>query len=197
MKKTNEKIISFLEEQELCVKKIIKNHHTLTNIIEELIKARDKRLKVFTMGNGGSASTASHFVSDLLKTAITKGDKRFNATSLVDNFPIVSAWSNDSSYEDVFAEQLKNYVSKGDLVIAFSGSGKSKNVLKAMKIAKKNGAICIGFTGMDGGKFPTICDICYIVPSNDMLSIESMHLLLCHCIISTIRDMGKPLFTYN
>jgi len=91
---------------------------------------------------------------------------------------------------------LKNLVSKGDVVIAFSGSGKSENVVKALKFAKKNGAICIGFTGMNGGYFPKICDICCTVPSKDMLIIESTHVILCHCIVNAIRNLGKPVFQY-
>ena len=149
------------------------------------------------MGNGGSGSTASHFVSDLLKTALTKGDKRFSAISLVDNMPVILAWSNDSNFNDIFSEQIKNHISKGDVLIGFSGSGKSQNILNAFNIGKKSGSICIGITGMGGGKFPKICDVCFTVPSNDMLMIESIHLTLCHCIVSSIRQKGKPLFTYD
>ncbi len=149
------------------------------------------------MGNGGSGSTASHFVSDLLKTAITEGDKRFSAISLVDNVPVLLAWSNDISYEEIFIEQLKNHLSTGDIIIGFSGSGTSKNVEKAFKYAKKNGATCIGITGMNGGNFPKICDIFYVVPSDNMLTIESMHLLICHCIVETIRNLGTPMFSYE
>jgi len=169
----------------------------IEKIIQILIDGRNKRKKIFTMGNGGSGSTSSHFVSDLLKTAITKGDKRFSAISLVDNVPVILAWSNDISYEEVFVEQLKNHLSKGDILIGFSGSGKSKNVLKALKYGKKNGAICIGITGMSGGEFPKLCDISYVIPSNNMLTIESMHLLVCHCMVETIRSLGKPMFTYG
>ena len=107
------------------------------------------------------------------------------------------AWANDASFEDIFIEQLKNFLSKGDVIIGFSGSGKSKNVVKAMNFAKKNGATCIGITGMSGGDFPKICDICITVPSDDMLAIESTHVTLCHCIVSTIRSLGKPMFTYE
>ena len=188
---------SFLHNQEECIKKIINDADIIEKIVKILVNSRNKRQMIFTMGNGGSGSTASHFVSDLLKTAITKGDKRFSAISLVDNVPVLLAWSNDTSYEDVFTEQLKNHLSKGDIIIGFSGSGKSKNVVKALKYGKKNGAICIGITGMSGGELPKLCDICYIVPSDNMLTIESMHLLICHCIVETIRSLGKPMFTYG
>lgn len=195
--KTKNVIDSFLKEQESCLEQI----HDQTDIIEKIMKilteARDKGRKIYTMGNGGSASTASHFVSDLLKTAITKNNKRFSAISLTDNVPVMLAWSNDTSYDDVFVEQLKNFLTKGDVIVGFSGSGRSKNVIKAMVHGKKNGALCIGITGMSGGDFPKICDVCLIVPSNDMLAIESTHVTLCHCIVSAIRSMGKPMFTYE
>jgi len=190
-------INSILDQQGECIENITEDVNKIEEIINALIGARDKGNRIFTMGNGGSGSTASHFVSDLLKTAITKKSKRFSAFSLVDNVPVTLAWSNDTSYEDIFVEQLKNSLSKGDIVVGFSGSGKSKNVVKALKYARRNGAICVGVTGMSGGELPKICNICFVVPSNNMLTIESMHLMLCHCIIETIRSLGKPMFTYG
>ena len=188
---------SFFAEQVKCIEKLSKQENQIEKIISLLIKKRNTGKTVFTIGNGGSASTASHFVSDLLKTSITKKNKRFKAISFVDNLPVILAWANDASYDDIFVEQLKNLVSKGDVVIAFSGSGKSENVVKALRFAKKNGAICIGFTGMHGGYFPKLCDICCAVPSNNMLIIESIHVILCHCIVDAIRNLGKPLFQYE
>ena len=197
MQKIRDHVNLFLEKQSTCIDKLIDQTEIITKITNQLIKTRDKGKKIYVMGNGGSGSTASHLVSDLLKTAITKGNKRFSAISLVDNIPVLLAWSNDSSYDEIFVEQLRNFLSKDDVVIAFSGSGKSKNVIKALKFAKKKGANCIDFTGMNGGFFPKLCDISCIVPSNDMLIIESAHLVLCHCIITTIRNLGKPLFQYE
>ena len=188
---------SFFTDQIKCIEKLSKQENQIKKIISILIKKRDTGKTIFTIGNGGSASTASHFVSDLLKTSIIKKTKRFKAISLVDNLPVILAWANDASYDDIFVEQLKNLVSKGDVVIAFSGSGKSENVVKALRFAKKNGAICIGFTGMHGGYFPKLCDICCAVPSNNMLIIESTHVILCHCIVDAIRNLGKPLFQYE
>lgn len=197
MIRMKDKIDGFLLEQKKCLEGIIKQEKLISEIINVLIDARDSGKKIFIIGNGGSASTASHFASDLTKTAITKGEKRFMAFSLVDNVPVTSAWANDVSFEDVFVEQLKNFLSKNDVVIAFSGSGSSPNVIKALEYTKQNGAFCIGFTGMSGGHFPKICNICLNVPSNDMLTIESAHVLLFHCIVSTIRNLGIPLFKYE
>ena len=186
-----------LQEQNICLNKILNNPHVLNDIISILIKTRNSGNKILTFGNGGSSSTASHFVSDLLKTTITKDEKRFSAISLVDNFAVNSAWANDVKFDDIFVEQLKNFLNENDLVVAFSGSGNSSNVIKALEFAKKNGAITIGFTGMSGGMLPKICDYCYVVPSNDMLTIESFHLMLCHGIIFSLRELGEPLFKYE
>ena len=95
----------YLYEQNLCLEKILKNDSAINEIINILINARNSGKKIYTFGNGGSASTASHFVSDLLKTTITKDDNRFVAISLVDNFAVNSAWANDVSFDDIFIEQ--------------------------------------------------------------------------------------------
>jgi len=190
-------ITSFLQKQNDCVDSLQKDVNVIQKIIQTLLQARDKNNTVLVMGNGGSGSTATHFVSDLLKTALLHNKKRFSAISLVDNIPVVLAWSNDSSFDDIFAEQLKNFLKPDDVVIGFSGSGRSRNVLNAFTYAKDNGGICIGITGMDGGDFKKLCDVCLIVPSNDMLTIESVHVTLCHCIISSIREDGDPTFKYG
>ena len=196
--KIQQEIKNNLEKQIECIQELKKNQMLIIEeIFRVLIKAREDGKKIFLMGNGGSASTSTHFVSDLLKTSIIKKKRRFKAFSLTDNTPVILAWANDASYDDIFVEQLKNLVSNGDVVIAFSGSGKSENVVNALRFAKKNGAICIGFTGMHGGYFPKLCNICCTVPSNDMLIIESTHVILCHCIVDTIRNLGKPLFQYE
>ena len=181
---------SAIKRNQNCLDSLNSEKHLLIDIIENL-------LKIFTMGNGGSSSTASHFVSDLLKTCILKESKRFNAICLSDNVPALTAWANDTSYAEVFLEQLKNYVSSGDIVIAFSGSGTSKNIIKTLEFAKKMNSFIIGFTGRSGGKFPQICDITIKVSSSDMLTIESIHVLLCHLIVESIRSTGTPEFNYE
>ena len=145
MKDLEDEAILFLNEQEVCISEIKHNVKEIANVVKILLNARNKNKRVFTIGNGGSGSTASHLVSDLLKTALIKNNKRFKAISLVDNIPVILAWSNDVSYESIFVEQLKNHLSKDDVVIAFSGSGTSPNILRALEYAKKYGAKCIGF----------------------------------------------------
>jgi D-sedoheptulose 7-phosphate isomerase len=108
--------------------------------------------------------------------------------SLTDNTPLITAWANDTQYEDIFAEQLAHFVSPGDLVIGLSGSGKSKNVLNALKLAKECGALTVGLTGFDGGEMKYIVDYCLIVPSNNMQQIEDCHLIITHLIFSLLRD---------
>ena len=148
------------------------------------------------MGNGGSASTATHFTSDLLKTSIIKSKKRFKAHSLSDNIPVVLAWANDDEYNNIFLGQLENFLKKNDIVIGFSGSGNSENVIKAIEFANNNNATTISFTGKGGGKISKISQINLTIPSDDMLTIETMHLLICHLLTTMIRSDGEPQFSY-
>lgn len=179
---------------------IIKNYlsrvaHTLNQlpvdkiakVVEVLDKARDKGRKVFIFGNGGSASTASHFASDLAKGAICQGKPRFKAFALTDNVPLLSAWANDTDYGNIFSEQLENFIEPGDVGIAISGSGNSLNVLNGAKTAKAKGATTIGFIGFDGGKLKDLVDIALVVPNHNMEQVEDIHLLLEHVITTCLR----------
>ncbi len=153
-----------------------------------LEKARLEGNKVFIFGNGGSAATASHFASDLSKGAIREGKPRIKAFALTDNVPLLTAWANDTSYENIFAEQLENCVDRGDIVIGISGSGNSPNVLKGVKVAKNKGATAVGFIGFDGGRLKSVVDIAIIVPSHNMEQVEDIHLLLEHVITTCLRE---------
>jgi D-sedoheptulose 7-phosphate isomerase len=133
---------------------------TLNNLSEEVIEqvldvlheARLVNQQVFILGNGGSASTASHFVCDLGKNTRVEGAPNFRVMGLTDNMAMFSALANDEGYESVFAQQLANHVQPGDVVIGISTSGNSKNVVKAIELANEVGAKTIGFTGFDCGK---------------------------------------------
>ena len=153
-----------------------------------LAKARKNKNIVFLAGNGGSASTASHIAQDLAKCTIAEGMPRFRAISLADNIPGMLAWANDSSYEDIFVEQLKNLMEPGDIVIGISGSGNSKNVIKAIEYANENGGITIGISGHDGGKLMKSARENIHVPSFNMQRIEDVHLLVLHLLMSLLRD---------
>jgi D-sedoheptulose 7-phosphate isomerase len=197
MIKINNEIIDFLKIQESCIHKTLNQSLEIEKIIKIITNAQNKGKTIFSMGNGGSGSTASHFVSDLLKTTITKQNKRIKAISLVDNIPVILAWSNDVSFNNIFVEQLKNLLSKDDILIGFSGSGNSQNLIKAFQLGKKIGAKRIGFTGNSGGALKNYCDVCLKIPSDEMLTIESQHVLICHCIITAIRKLGTPVFKYT
>jgi len=142
--------------------------------------------QIFTMGNGGSGSTASHLVCDLNK-GIGKGySKRFKAICLNDNIPTILAYANDLSYSDIFIEQLKNFMAEKDIIIAFSGSGNSENILKAVDYANNHGGITIGFSGFDGGKLAKIAKYSLVAPINDMQKSEDVHFILAHLIMQTM-----------
>ena len=192
-----DKIIEdYLNAQLSCVGNLREVSQIIKNIFEKLISARDNDQTIYIMGNGGSASTATHFTSDLLKTSIVKNKKRFKANSLSDNIPVVLAWANDDEYNNVFLGQLENFLKENDIVIGFSGSGNSQNVIKAIEFANNNNATTISFTGKGGGKLSKISQINLTVPSEEMLTIETMHLLICHLITTMIRSDGEPQFSY-
>ncbi len=172
--------------------------------IEVLFEAWRGGNHVFICGNGGSASTATHFACDLAKTTIVKGKKRFKVYCLNDNIPLTSALINDEGFENLFAEQLLNQMEEGDVLICLSvhgGSGKDKaglwsqNLLKAMKLAKEMGGKTIGFSGFDGGPMKEVADVCVVVPINSTPQVESFHLalehLICSCLQEKIREYGE------
>lgn len=145
-----------------------------------LREARDTDHHIFTCGNGGSASTASHFVCDIVKGASYQREKRFRILALTDSLPTLTAYSNDVNYEAVFVEQLKNFAQKGDVLIAISGSGNSPNVLRAVEYARSIGCKTIGLTGRDGGKLGQVAELNIQVPVQHMGRIEDAHLVVCH-----------------
>ncbi len=149
---------------------------------------------IYIMGNGGSAATASHMASDLNKTAITEGRKRFKAYCLNDNIPIMLAWANDDSYDSVFIEQLKNFLSENDVVIGISGSGNSKNVIRAIEYANSRGNMTIGITGAinpDGGMLGKIAKLPIVIPDNNMYRLEDFHLFINHALVYALKHNGE------
>ena len=149
---------------------------------EWLQQARDAGQQIFVCGNGGSAATASHFVCDILKGASYGRDRRFRIMALTDNTPVLTAYANDISYEQVFVEQLKNFVHKDDLVIAISGSGNSPNVLAAVEYANGIGCRTIALTGKQGGKLGPLAHLNILVPEQHMGRIEDGHMIVCHML---------------
>ncbi|MBT4500041.1 MAG: SIS domain-containing protein [Gemmatimonadetes bacterium] len=144
--------------------------------------ARDQGKQIFACGNGGSAATASHFTNDLGKGASYGRESRFKVISLTDNIPWMTALANDIDYEAIFAEQLRNFVGEGDVLIAISGSGNSQNVLNAVEVAREKGMTTVALTGFGGGKLAGMVDVPIVVDSHHMGRVEDLHMIIVHLI---------------
>jgi len=162
-------------------------YDSIDEVTAVLLRAYDTGRTVYLFGNGGSAALASHFACDLGKGTTNGSDKRFKALALTDSVPLMTAWANDSKYEDIFAQQLANFVREDDVAFAISGSGNSPNVLRALESAHAANAITVGLTGFQGGKMKDLCDVCMIVPSENMQIIEDLHACVAHAVFTTIR----------
>ena len=158
--------------------------------IEWFREARDAGRRIFVCGNGGSASTASHFACDMVKGASFQRESRFRILALTDSLPTLTAYSNDVSYDVVFAEQLRNFAESGDLFMAISGSGNSPNVLRAIEHANAIGCRTIALTGRDGGKLGPLAQLNIQVPVQHMGRIEDAHMVICHMICYYFMDTG-------
>jgi D-sedoheptulose 7-phosphate isomerase len=159
----------------------------LTRLGEMLYRAYDSEKQVFTLGNGGSASTASHIAADLAKNTIGPNMRRFRIASLNDNTAIVTALANDLGYENVFSEQLQNLIRPGDLLIAVSASGNSPNVIKAIRYAQAKSAEVVGLLGFDGGAAAQLVDLAIVVDSKDYGVVEDTHLIINHILVEYFR----------
>lgn len=188
-------IESYFKELFTIIEKISKKD--IDNVIQLLDTARNEGKKIFVIGNGGSASTATHFACDLNKYTSVEGHRRFKAISLEDNVPLVTALVNDEGWNEVYSYQLENLMDDGDYVIAISvhgGTGKDKaaiwsqNLLKAIKMVQSRGGKAIGLVGFDGGVIKETADACIVVPVNSTPQVEGFHLVLTHLICSIVRD---------
>ena len=167
-----------------------------TDRFEELIlailDAYNKQKNIFIMGNGGSGSTASHFVCDLNKGCCLDLEKKFRVICLNDNLPSLLAYANDISYAAVFEEQLKNFFQAGDLVIGISGSGNSENVLKAIRYAAANGGRTAGISGYAGGQLAELVDIPFVARVDDMQKVEDVHMIVVHMVMQAVYAKLHP-----
>lgn len=189
-------IENYFEETQKIISDISREDIDL--VIELLFKAWRDGKTVFLMGNGGSASTATHFACDLSKCTIVRDQPRFRVICLNDNIPLTSALINDEGFDNLFSEQLKNLMREGDFLIAISvhgGKGEDKaglwsqNLLKAMNLAKEEyQATTIGLSGFDGGAFKQMADACIVVPFNSTPQVESFHLVLEHLICNCLKE---------
>jgi len=163
----------------------------VSQAIEWFKEARAAGRQIFVCGNGGSASTASHFVCDMAKGASFERPARFRILALTDALPTITAYANDVSYDAVFVEQLKNFAQPGDLVMCLSGSGNSPNVIRAVEYANSIGCRTIALTGRDGGRLGPTAQLQIQVPIPHMGRIEDGHLIVCHMIAYYFMEQGR------
>lgn len=164
-------------------------HAEIDEIIAVLLRAFDEERTIFVFGNGGSASSASHMVSDMNRGIVeAAGSRRMKMMSLTDNVPLMTACANDHGYETVFSEQLKNFVQPGDVAFAISCSGDSANVALALTTAREAGAVTVGLAGFAGGAMKSLCHACAVVPSDNMQLIEDVHHAILHSIFTVVRE---------
>lgn len=162
-------------------------------VVDRLYTAYRRGRKVLIVGNGGSASTASHMACDLSKNVFgrvpvrSRSRKPFRVLALTDNVPIITAWANDTHYDEIFMEQVRTFTDTGDLLIAVSGSGNSPNVVEAVRMARSLGADTIGLLGFGGGKLKDLVDLAIIVDSYEYGPVEDVHLVLNHLFTECLR----------
>ncbi len=163
----------------------------LERVLRLLEEAYLNGRRIFIMGNGGSAATASHFALDLAKNTIVPGAPRLKAISLTDHVPLITAWSNDTAYEHIFEEQLANLIEPGDVVIAISASGNSLNLINALRLAEVSRAFTIGLLGAKGGKIKDMVDAYMLAPGQNIEQEEDAHMIVAHVITRHMREVAR------
>ena len=161
-------------------------------VVQVIEEAYQRRSQVFVIGNGGSAATASHVMNDLCKGTIGhKGDAtwpRFRVVALTDNVALMTAWANDTDFNHIFSEPLKNLAQRGDVLIAISASGNSPNIIAAVEAAKQMGVKVVGLAGFGGGKLAKLADVAFVVASNEYGPVEDVHMILDHIITAYLYE---------
>ncbi len=186
MKSEHEIIGDYLKGLRFCLEEIAEKD--IIEIVDIIMKACSDGKKVIFMGNGGSATTASHFARDISIGTAKEGKPRVRAISLADSIAAITSLANDVGYNSVFKEQLIGQVDKGDVVIGISASGNSPNVLEAMEYARSAGAVTVGFIGFGGGKLKELSDKSIVLSSRDYGQVEDAHLVLDHIFTCLIKE---------
>jgi D-sedoheptulose 7-phosphate isomerase len=169
------------------------DHAMVDRFTETIWRGYEQGKTLFIFGNGGSAALASHLATDIGKGTTGGTRARLRVIALTDNVPLMTAWANDTGYEHIFSEQLRGLMQPGDLAFAISGSGNSKNVVLGLEAAREAGATSMVLTGFDGGRVKELCELCLIVPSNNMQHVEDAHLCASHAIFTAVRErMMRP-----
>jgi D-sedoheptulose 7-phosphate isomerase len=167
----------------------------IDEIIRVIEQARDEGRQIFVIGNGGSAATASHMMNDLCKGTLGhKGDApwpRLRVIALTDNVSLMTAWANDTDFNHIFSEPLKNLAQRGDVLVAISASGNSPNIIAAVEAAKQIGVTVLGLAGFTGGKLSKMADVSLVVPSDGYGPVEDIHMILDHIITSYLYEKLK------
>ena len=184
-----ESVNSYFSELEQMVRAI--SRPDLERVLSLLENVYRSGHRIFIIGNGGSAATASHFALDLAKNTIMAGAPRLKAISLTDHVPLITAWSNDTAYEHIFAEQLANMIEPGDMVIGISASGNSPNVINALLLARQYRAFTVGLLGARGGKMKDMVDAYVLAPGQNIEQEEDAHLILAHVITRHMREVVR------
>ena len=167
------------------------DHQALQAGIAVVRAAFEAGRQIITCGNGGSAYAASHYITDWNKMVTLAAGRPFRGISLCDNIGIVTAYANDVAYDEVFVGQLKAILAPGDLVIAISGSGNSRNIVRAVEYANGAGAETLAVVGYDGGALKRIARHSVWVPSFDMQLCEDLHLMFGHMVMKAL--CGSPI----
>ena len=163
----------------------------LLKIAELIFALKDTDKTIYTAGNGGSAATASHICNDLLKGCGVCGNPGFKTECLCDSNAVLTCLGNDFDYESIFSIQLRAKAKAGDLLLVYSGSGNSPNIIKLVTLAKEMGVTVVGFTGRDGGKLAPLCDVAIIAPTHSMEQIEDLHMIYVHTLSTVLQGMLK------
>ncbi len=171
-----------------CIDEVSRQEEKIERIANIIFEAHKRGKQVFIMGNGGSASTASHCALGFEKQSAIEGKPRLKAKSLTDNIALITAWANDVDYDSIFVEQLRNQVDKDDVVIGISASGNSPNVLRAIRYVKEKGALTVGLVGFGGGKLAELTDECIVLSSRDYGQVEDTHLALTHILSDMLKE---------
>lgn len=186
MKSEHEIIGDYLKGLRSCLDEL--NTQDIIEIVDIIMKAYAGGKRVFFMGNGGSATTASHFARDISIGTAAAGKPRLRAISLADNVAMITSLANDIDYNSIFKEQLVGQMDEGDVVIGISASGNSPNVLEAIKYAHDEGAVTVGFIGFGGGKLKELADKSIVLSSRDYGQVEDTHLTLDHIFTCLVRE---------
>ena len=179
-----QEIENYISEEIETLKRLDVN--SLNDAVRLLVETKDRNGTIYVFGNGGSSATASHFQNDFNKGVSEHILRKFNFLCLNDNIPTIMAVANDIGFEEIFRFQLDGHIKPGDICIAISGSGNSKNVINAVEYAKSKGNKVIGLTGFNGGRLKALSDVSLHVPVNSMQITEDIHMFFDHLMMSVL-----------